>query len=230
MEFVIGLLGVLAAVIIPVYLHRKNHPRRELRYAVVPVGERRWRLMLWSTGRADIPSASFDAGRSIVFKFSSPVLVDERSEDVARGFYSDAGPATELHFPARLLHRDFADEVFLTANAPFDVRVDHPLIDIPFVNDRKVEQAAAPSKQAQVVRRSRARANVSLLMVSLWLTGASFALFVLGLALSFADADLGAGLGIPGMLLLPVGIIMIAIAVIRRLVARRKRRQAPRLL
>lgn len=230
MEFVIGLLGVLAAVIIPVYLHRKNHPRRELRYAVVPAGERRWRLMLWSTGRADIPSSSFDAGRSVVFKFSTPVQIVEQSEDVVKGFYSDPTCATELFFAARLLHSDFADEVFLTAGAPFDVRVDHPLIDIPFVKDSKVEQAVAPSRQAQVVRQSRARANVSLLMVSLWLTGASFALFVLGLGLSFADADLGAGLGIPGMLLLPVGIVMFIIAMIRRLVARRKRQRAPRIL
>lgn len=220
-------MGVLAAVVIPVYLHQKNHPRRELRYAIVSDGQSRWRLIVWSTGRADIPSASFDAERPIVFSFSSPVRVIGGPVGTASRASLVVASSTEVHLPARLLHRDFADELVLTAVAPFDVRVDHPLIDIPLVHDGKVEQVAAPSMQARAVRRSRARAHVTLLMVSLWLTCASFALFVVGLALSFADANLGAGLGIPGMLLLPVGAVLMLIAAIRRLVARRRRGRVP---
>lgn len=224
MEFVIGLLGVLAAVVIPVYLHQKNHPRRELRYAIVSAERSSWRLMIWSTGRADIPSASFDAERPIVFTFSSPVHVI----DVHRRSHLIVSSPMEIQLPARLLHRDFTDELALTADAPFNVRVDHPLIDIPLVHDQKVEQAAAPATQERAVRKSRARAHVTLLMISLWLTSASFALFVVGLALSFVDANLGAGLGIPGMLLFPIGAIMLLIAVIRRLIIRRRSQRLAR--
>lgn len=78
------------------------------------------------------------------------------------------------------------------------------------------------------MRKSRARAHVTLLMISLWLTSASFALFVVGLALSFVDANLGAGLGIPGMLLFPIGAIMLLIAVIRRLIIRRRSQRLAR--
>jgi len=179
--------------------------------------------MIWSTGRADIPSTSFDAGRPVVFRFSSPTqLVAPPTQDATRPSELSLVTPTELHLPARLLHQDFATEIAISANTQFNVWVDHPLIDIPFVHDVKVEQTASPSRE-QAVRRSRARAHVTLLMVALWLTGASFALFVTGIALALGDSSLGAGIGIPGMLLLPVGLVLIAIAGVRRLVLRRRR-------
>lgn len=69
------MLGVAAAVGIPILLHRASHPKRELRYSIVQVDRTAgtWRVLVWSAARADIPSALYDSDLPIVFRFDPPV-------------------------------------------------------------------------------------------------------------------------------------------------------------
>jgi hypothetical protein len=232
MDIVIGLLGVLAAVAIPVYLHVQSHPRRELRYAVVhelPMrlvpGPAHWRLIVWSTGRADIPSTSFDAGRPIVFRFTSPVETVATETHPSQPMLSLA-TSTEAHVPARLLHKDFARVLVVAVDAAFDVQVENPLIDIPIVRDLKVERATVAA-QDRAVSKSRARGHITTLRVAVWVTGTSFVMFVTGLTLSLLNSPIGAGIGIPGLFLgMPVGVILLIIAGLRSLHARRRLRRS----
>jgi hypothetical protein len=56
----------------------------------------------------------------------------------------------------------------------------------------------------------------------------SFVLFFIGVAVSGVDSNLGAGIGGPGLLLFPVGLILLAIAGVNRLLARNRIRRAAR--
>jgi len=236
MEIVVALLSVLAAFVIPIYLHCQNHPRREIRYAVARASAEdtqrdpsAMRLAVWSTGRADIPSAQFDGQHPIVFSFSSPVtaMYPAVPGDVTHPWTPVARTSQEFVIPTRLIHRDFRAEYVFTPSNPFHVQVLNPLVDIRILRDVKAEKAA-PATQEREINKSRARAQVSLLVIAGWVTGISFVLFVIGVSVSAADANLGVGIGGPGLLLFPVGLVMLGVAGANRLLARYRARRAAR--
>ncbi|WP_160448284.1 hypothetical protein, partial [Clavibacter michiganensis] len=168
---------------------------------------------------------SFDAGRSIVFRFTSPVEAVSLQAPLPHPMLSLA-TSTEAHVPARLLQKNFAQGMVVATDAAFDVHVENPLIDIPIVRDLKVERATVPS-QERAVSRSRARGHITLLRVATWVTCTSFVMFVAGLTLSLLDSPIGAGIGIPGLFLgMPLGVILLVIAALHRLLAGRRRRRS----
>ena len=235
MEIVFTLLSVVAAFVIPIYLHRQNHPRRELRYAVGRASTEdtqrdpaALRLAVWSTGRADIPSTQFDGQHPITFSFSSPVtpLRPTVPSHATHPWAPTVRTSQEFAIPARLIHRDFRAEFVFTPSSPFHLAVLNPLIDIRIIRDVKAE-SSAPATQERAINRSRARAQVSLLSIATWVTAISFVLFFIGVAVSGADSNLGAGIGGPGLLLFPVGLVLLIVAGVNRGLARSRARRAP---
>ncbi|MBM7026929.1 hypothetical protein [Clavibacter zhangzhiyongii] len=213
MEIMVALLSVLAAFVIPIYLHRQNHPRREIRYAVSSASAEdtqrnptAMRLAVWSTGRADIPSTQFDGKHPITFHFSNPVapLRPAPRDDPAHPWEPAARTNQEFVIPARLIQRDFRAEFVFVPLSPFHVTVLNPLVDIRILRDVKAEDSP-PATQERAIDKSRARAHVSLLSIAAWVTVVSFLLVVVGVAVTGADKNLGAGIGGPGLLLFPVG-------------------------
>lgn len=229
MELVLGLIGIVSGVAIPVYLHFKSHPKREIRYAVAPSapgvtpGVYEWRVALWSSGRAEIPTALFDSNRAIVLRFSEPItfLSTTATGGVIEPLRSTT--STALALPAQLLRQEFRAEAQIAITGPFSVTVENPLIGVDAVRDAKAE-APAPAQQEQAVQRSKKRSRITFLRIATWLTIASFACFVLGISLALGGLDAGAGFGIPGMILTPIGLVLLAIAGIRNLVLRTRRR------
>jgi hypothetical protein len=220
MEWFVGVLGVAAAVVIPIYLHRLRYPRRELRFAVVREPEPGfWQLRVWATGRADIPSASYDAARPIAFRLAAPSSA--RGEILVEG-----GPlpdrlglewidAREFQIAPQLLRSEFSCVARFFCHVHPMVTVENPLIDIPVKRDSKVESSKFKAVDYRISATKR-RSQVTALKVAVWLTSGSFVLFVVGVSVYVVNEPLGLSLGTPGMLLLPVGLVMLAVIGIRR--------------
>ena len=232
MEFVFALVGAIAAVVLPVYVQRKDHPRRELRYGIVPadgslsdpsIGGTLWRVRVWSTGRAAIPSALFDAGSSVVFTFTVPIAVLLKSSPNPAGGRDvfQVASSTELRIAPQLLREDFSADVTFSAPGSFGVWIDNPLIDIQIVRDKKIE-TLDPARQQKVVAKSRARAHVSLMAIALWLTLVSVVMLFVGVGISSSDSVLGASIGIPAMLIVPIALVLVVVAGVRTLTRRHK--------
>ncbi|KQS20861.1 hypothetical protein [Frigoribacterium sp. Leaf186] len=241
MEVALGILGSLIAILIPIYVQRRDHPRREFRYGIVSVspspsdsvdattGTSIVRFLLWSTGRADIPSSRFDAGLPIVFRFTVPVHV--LSSDFGPGTVSARVPRfvddKTLQIDPQIIHQDYALAMTLRPSAPFDVMIENPLIDVRIVRDRKVE-SLDPDRQARGVQRSKERSRISLVTLGLWLTIGGLVGFISGSLLVLSNEVLGAVVVGVATLMLPTGIVLLVVAGVRRLVAEvgRRRRAA----
>lgn len=216
MEILLGLLTVAATVAIPVVLQRVNHPKRELRYAVVQNGASAgsWRLLVWSVSRVDIPSALYDEKQPVSFQFSVPTTHGLIESSSPRALYWES--PTELHLGPRLLHPGFFGSAEFHSTQPFDLAVDASLIDVLLVEDKSVVSSSR-SAQERALRRTQARARLTLrtFWVSILLGGGG--LFVIGLILSLAFIEpLGTALGGSSLVLLPVGLILLIIDVISR--------------
>jgi hypothetical protein len=225
METLLGLLAIASGIGIPIYLQRKEHPRRELRYAVNAISAAEtsqgrgaiYSLRIWSTSRADISSMTFDDGRDLVFSASQPLMLP--IEETSRGGECDPLCLLDpfrIALKPQLLHTEFDTRLCFYAPHPFFLQVVNPLIDVRVVRDAKVE-AAGPSREQRAVARTRKKAHVSLFGVGLSLTVFGFVLLILGVSLSYVDEALGAQFGIPSILILPVAIPMLIISGVRAL-------------
>lgn len=152
--FSLGIVTVLAAVVVPILISRKENPKRELVYDhyverllgdhaaglglvlshnEVPLGNPYLvTLIVVSTGRADIGSERFDERRPIRFKVSVPVLVDlDGSDDATEApllrFNAERG-AYEIH-PALINRNARISCRFLVEGKP-KIDVVNPLRDI----------------------------------------------------------------------------------------------------
>jgi len=235
MEIAFGVIGLLVAAIVPFYIQRQNHPKRELRYAVVLVKNKNTnfsqtgsvvKLRVWATGRADIPSALFDDHQPIIFRFSAPVTVLE--QDLGPGIASSRVPKFRtpqlLYIEPQLIHQDFSISLILEPQAPFSLTIENPLVDVLIRRDIKVE-GLAPARQEREVQRSKAKAHITLMSVAIWIMIATFALFVVGISVSFVDSDTGAAFGVPSILLFPVGVVLLLVAVVRRFLSKRRKKR-----
>lgn len=222
MELLASLLSIAAAIGIPFLLHRATHPKRELRFAIVPLdaGAGTWRMVVWSTSRADIPSALYDDGRPIVFQLN-PGVVPRSITTNSQGtpFWRNG----ELHLGPKLLHTDFFATAEFLAQHEFTVVVEKSLIDVPIVEDRSLASRSQDA-QLRVVQRSKARARLTLRIVGLWLLAIGFGLFVVGLGLGLGGIEpLGSALGGTSLILLPSSLLILAVDALRRLAKRRSR-------
>lgn len=232
MEFAIGLLGAIVAVVIPVYIQRVEHPRRQIRYSLVlatpdalPSSDLTFRVLVWSAGRADVPSALFDAGKPIVFHFDTPVTVIENTFASAQPVdYFELRTPSALLISAHLLHHDFSAEITLRAPTLPQVLVDNPLIDVRITRDIKVEKSPAPARQDRAVARSRARARVSLMRISVWLIIVTTVMVIGGSALTIVNNGVGTGIAAPGLIVFPIAVVMLIVAALRRFIAYLRRR------
>lgn len=242
MEVVLGIIGSLVAVFIPIYVQRRDHPRREFRYGIVSVPTppaestelvaraSRVRFLLWSTGRADIPSSRFDAGLPIVFRFTAPVRLV--SADFGPGALSARTPRfvddQTLQIDPQIIHQDFSLVLTLQPKAPFDVTIENPLIDVRIVRDLKVE-SLDPTRQARGVQRSKERSHISLVTLAVWLTVGGFVISIAGSLLTLAAPVPGTIIVGVATLIFPTGLVMLIVAGVRGLVGIvRRRRQEPR--
>jgi hypothetical protein len=231
-EIVIGLLTVAATALIPIVVQRRDRPRRQLRYGVVAVPgvatgyvahSPMVKLSIWSSSRADIPSALFDANRPIIFRFSAPVALSDSGQGPAdvSSFAPTLVSPTELHVRPQILHQDFFVSFVLVPSAPFHLAVENSLIDVRVVRDIKVE-SLGESRQSRGVQRSQARARLSFLAISAWILGGSVALMILGFFVFLLDAAVGTGMATAGVIIFPFAFILFAVALIRHLMKRRQ--------
>lgn len=239
MEIVIAIASLAAAIFLPLYIHRKTHPIRQLRYTLraekmvvggaamanlvtvevdgVPLRDPHLvTIDIWSTGRADISSAAFDAGRPIIIEFGTPVL--NAAYPQAEGvdpvlFVRNPSDKNQLLLPPTLLSRDMTSSVDVLIEGVPSFRLTNPLIDIE-IREAKVEEAVSP------VMSTRKRARFSMLRLSVWTSGAGFVFFATGLGVSFADPGIGSALGIPGMLVFALGVCAVIVTAVIRGVRR----------
>lgn len=167
----LALIGVVVAII----AYRRQFPKRAVEYSVevrplversLPEGTIEVRangtamadphfvgFNVWSNSRADIPSASFDAGRPIVFEVTalSTVVVQITTHDLDLELETSDGNSS-IRLPAQLIRAASRAEITLVCDGKPEITPQSPLIDIPVaVNDPdEVESAHGP-----VVRRFR---------------------------------------------------------------------------
>jgi hypothetical protein len=184
---VVGLLGVLVAVAIPVIVHRATHPKREISYHTT--AEPVWHgttnprpaanvvLQVWCSGRADVPSSRFDAGIPLTFRFDDPVLAVTKPESSPEPWrFRQEGPHDVTLGPVVLGRGTlFSATVTVDAVLPVDrrvgVRVWNPLVD--------TEVVPAPAPPNEVTGKPRARRSIGTVGIGVILTITGFVLFVL---------------------------------------------------
>ena len=167
-----GVGAIVAAVVVPIGIFRRQSPKRELWYSVtsfsflsskIPELSARVSVQLdgkpltdphvttfrlWSTGRGDIPSANFDGGKPIIFnlgtRFLSLVGQVEKDEHADVIVRID-GSGTFSVGPA-LVRKSYATELRVVTDGPpkDDVALTNPLVDIEV---RRVEDLEALSRQ-----------------------------------------------------------------------------------
>lgn len=222
MELASSLVGVAAAIVIQIIFHRLTHPKRELRYAVVPLDQAAgtWRVLIWSRARADIPSSLYDSGLPIVFRFDPPVAPGP-VETTLRG--TPVWNAGELLMEPRLLHVDFLASADFYTRQQFNVSVERNLIDVPIIEDRSFP-STSQTGQIRAVQRSKARARLTVRSISVSILVVGLLLFTVGLALGLGGVEpLGTALGGTSLIVIPLGLVTLAIDAVRRLVLRRTR-------
>ncbi|OQJ62199.1 hypothetical protein B5P24_03815 [Clavibacter tessellarius] len=154
-------------------------------------------LELWSTGRADIPSSRFDAGRSLEFDIGAPIIELTSVAGIASEQLEGIEDSSVRVGPM-LISRKFRLKVDLVTSSPPNVRLSaQPLIDVTVsgIDRRAMEQRIQkPSRRGWVL-----------------LTLASMAVAVLGLVAIIAaglmyPTDTKSpgflGIGVPGVLAL----------------------------
>ncbi|WP_136587383.1 hypothetical protein [Microbacterium hydrothermale] len=181
LEIVIGVLGVAVAVIVPVWTYRKSNPKRQLRYRVettpllatgLPTtgslqvlldghavsNPQIVALTVWSDGRGDISSQSFDAGRPLTFTVGARIIETISAEPSAEVHLEVEHPDKLIIRPA-LLHRSFASTTRVIVDGTPSVQPNHVL---PGISVLPVALTAA----ATAIETSRKKWRPTALLIS----------------------------------------------------------------
>ncbi|KTS65288.1 hypothetical protein NS206_04930 [Microbacterium testaceum] len=180
-ELAIGVIGIAVAIIVPVWTFRKSNPKRQLRYRVEvtplltaglpssgslqvlldghPVTNPQIvALTVWSDGRGDIDSRSFDAGRPLTFTVDAPIIETISAEPSAEVHLEVEQPDKLIIRPA-LLHRSFASTARVIVDGVPSVQPNYVL---PGINVLPVTLTAA----ASAIETSRKKWRVTPLLIS----------------------------------------------------------------
>jgi hypothetical protein len=168
----VGVGALVAAVVVPIGIYRRQSPKRELWYSVSSYGflssqipELSARITvhldgkpladphvttfrLWSTGRADIPSADFDGGKPLIFNLGTRFLslVGQREKNEHADVMVRINESGTFSVGPVLLRRTYGTELRMVTDGPpkEEVVLTNPLVDIEV---RRVEDLEALSRQ-----------------------------------------------------------------------------------
>lgn len=154
-------LAALAGLYFAIRTYRRQFARRELQYSVSAVqlinegaADARLRVMLGdveidrphlltvvirSTSRVDIPSASFDAGRPLIFSVSPRIVsmgsiaAGTSTIELTWADVSVDGNAQSVEMPPQLIRPDSSGEFSAVVDGLPHVTVTSPIIDVPVI-------------------------------------------------------------------------------------------------
>lgn len=217
----VGLLGVLVAVAIPVIVHRATHPKREISYhttaqpvwhgTTTPRPAASVVLQVWCSGRADVPSSRFDAGLPLTFRFDDPVLdVTMPAESPEPWQFRQSGSHDVTLGPVvlgrgTLFTAAVALDVVLPVDKRVGVRVWNPLVD--------TEVIPAPAPPNSVTGKPRARRSLGTVGIGVILTITGFvllSLYVIVIGATYGESEVNTGLVVllSSLLLLGLGMFL----------------------
>lgn len=230
MEIVLGVLTLIVGAIVPVWLHRRAHPKRQLRYRVdatrmlagtthsnstltiqseghIVRDPHAVRLTLWATGRADIPTSAFDSGRSIIVDLGTTILPGTLTKptNVPADVNFEQISDHELALIPTLLPKTTHITVEVVTDAEPATSVHNPLVDIDLTIDEE-------RPQADKIAVSRKRRGGTSLQITIGVTIAAFVVLVVSLGIYPLDPGVSAPLG--GMALLVLMACAVAFVVI----------------
>ena len=231
LEIIVALLGIAVTAAISIAMHLKAHPKRAIRYRVESAslisqgGLARGRLALtvdgkpvtnptlvtltiWSSGRADISSSSFDGGTPIVFDLGANI-VDEVPGDTPSDPQLQMRPPNELIILPSLLRRRFQSRVRVVVDGVPIVSVHHSLVDIPVIADRGTEAA-------QAIETSRRRYKVTALSIGVATLVIALILLVISLVIYQIDQEGSLAPGVTAILLGMAALLTILLATLVR--------------
>lgn len=230
MEIVLPLLGLIASVAVPLFIHRATHPARRVSYSVdalplgVPPGSApasRVTVRLWSSGRTDVPSSVFDSGRPITFQFATPILDDlsPAPEHEIDGWGFAREGENRLIFPPALIGHGTEYSRTVVVTDPVRYLMRHPLADVEMV------RAAGGPEPA-----GRRRLRVSAMVVGAGLIALGFLVQVIATAVTVGSGTTDyLGLGFLTLLSIAVivaGVVTLLVSGIARLTRRAAARRA----
>jgi hypothetical protein len=235
-DVIVAITCTVLTSALTVWLYRQSHPKRVVRYRTevspllgdgggamngrltvsmggVPISEPHTvSLTVWSSGRADIPSQTFDRGTPIVFNLGVPIL-ETMPGDPTSGPQIELKSPSELALPPTLLRKGFESRIRVLVDGVPTVTVRHALIDIEVREDLVGETN-------RVIERSRKRIPVSTLSVGLVGTTVSLVLLTIGISVTPENSTDGLEWGAPaiilGMISVPVTAVGGIITVVKR--------------
>lgn len=246
-EILIGIVALILTVVIPVALHRREHPTRQVRWRVqavrllsadlgasrrisVTVDGRSVRdphlvtVTLWSSGRADVPSSSFDQQLPITVRLGVPILEQIDATPEAPNpwlLQPDVLAGTSLTLPPMLLRRGSRYTTQALVEGRPTPYLEQALIDIPVVEEK--DNDASEVVTTRTKRRQRFRTADVILISTL-----SLGMILLTIGVSFYTGEKGAGMeySVPGLLLvmfaIAYGLVLYTSRAIRFFINRRR--------
>ncbi len=243
-NIVLAVIGLIAAVAVPIAIHRATHPKRRVSYFLsirpqipVPAPPGRtsaagltppagWPMLvtvaMWSSGRADVPTSLFDGARPIAFQFGSPIRgMTIPAHDLPEfGAFMLDGDA-RLDFPPALVGADRVFTAEVAVSWPVRCVVRHPLIDVPVIETKTPPERSRSTSGARRFTHNGMFWGVAQLVLG-------FALMVIAVAL--VGTPLAAALGLLYLLFIVSGLLTVVITGIVRLTrwlnARAKQRRS----
>lgn len=245
-EILLGVLTLIAGIAVPIWLHRRAHPARQFRYRVVTervlkglygasesgapltvrVGEglvrdpHTFAIELWSTGRADVPSTSFDAGNPLRIDLGARILpgtfVNAPGRSSAVQFVQVGN--SELALAPQLLSKSLRVTLTGSTDSAPAVSIRNPLIDVEVLpEEHRGSPPTEPRPTATSLPPTRRRPRISALLINNGLAVASFVLFIVGVVMLAVDPDRSSdspGAATAGISLLVLGACVVAYAII----------------
>lgn len=214
MEILLGALTLLAGILVPIWLHRRAHPERELRYRAgatrvlqtmpsesspltIRLGDQAVgdphsvTFELWSTGRADIATSVFDSGRPLLVSLGASILPGTlrviESQPVRVSI--EQVSAEHLSIKPQLLPKTLRVALSAMTDASPTVTVENPLIDVSVIGSGTIQQEPAPNLASVGVSRDSRRPRVTALLITNGLTISTVALFFAGIIIYALDPE-----------------------------------------
>lgn len=172
LAIILAAVGLVASVVVPIVLSRREHPKRELAYefeaeSLLAVNASRINLTVMhdgrlvlqpylatltvtATGRADIASTTFDAGKPITFTSNRPIIAEfdsNRGHQSASIQLAREGSNSLALQPALIKKGDRAVRRFLVDGEPSMVATSS-LIDTELVDSEKLARRARVASYA----------------------------------------------------------------------------------
>ncbi|MDQ1204632.1 hypothetical protein [Microbacterium sp. SORGH_AS_0862] len=231
LELVVGIIGVAVAIIVPVWTYRKSNPKRQLRYRVEvtpllseglptkgslqvlldgqPVSNPQIvALTVWSDGRGDIDSQSFDAAKPLTFTVGAPII-DTISAEPSAEVHLEVEQPDKLIIRPALLHRRFASTARVIVDGVPSVQPNHVLLG---VNVLPVVLTAA----ASAIATSRKKWRVTPLLVASATLLLGVLLLIVSLIIYAFDRQAYLPWGVTAILIMMVALLAVLIVLIVR--------------